>query len=317
MTPTLWGVLLGAAFAGGVLLIAARIAEIRRSPIEIRVLPYLRDLAPDAGRAGLPNAPRAALTPGSRGAVAAVFGPLLGDLAARVEQVLGGSQSIRRRLERAGLDLTVHEFRIEQVQWGLIGFAAAGALGLVRFVQQPSSGLLGLAICAGAFVLGVMVRENRLSAQANDRERKMLLEFPTVAELLALSVAAGEGPVAALTRVVRRSRGELSVELGRVLADIRTGTPVGHAFDDLASRTGLPLVARFAEGIAVAVERGTPLADVLHAQAADVREAGRRALIESAARKEVLMMVPVVFLVLPVTVAFALWPGLIGLTLTA
>ena len=35
-----------------------------------------------------------------------------------------------------------------------------------------------------------------------------------------------------------------------------------------------------------------PLADVLHAQAADVREAGRRELIEIAARKEVVMMVP-------------------------
>ena len=61
------------------------------------------------------------------------------------------------------------------------------------------------------------------------------------------------------------------------------------------------------------LERGTPLADVLHAQAADVREAGRRALIESAARREVLMMVPVVFLVLPVTVLFALFPGLISI----
>lgn len=309
----MWGVLLGAAFALGVLVISARITEIRRSPIEVRVLPYLRDLRPDAGR--VPGS--VGLTAGPAGTLATVFGPVLGDLARRVEKVLGGSASIGRRLERAGLDLSVHEFRIQQVQWGLIGFSCAAVLGLIRFVQQPTSGLLGLAICVGAFVLGVMVRENRLSAQANDRERKMLLEFPTVAELLALSVAAGEGPVAALTRVVRRSRGELSHELSRVLADIRTGAPVGHAFDDLASRTGLPLVARFAEGIAVAVERGTPLADVLHAQAADVREAGRRALIESAARKEVVMMVPVVFLVLPTTVAFALWPGLIGLTLTA
>ena len=54
---------------------------------------------------------------------------------------------------------------------------------------------------------------------------------------------------------------------------------------------------------------------MLHAQAADVREAGRRALIEAGARKEVLMMVPVVFLVLPVTVVFAFWPGLVGLQL--
>jgi hypothetical protein len=33
---------------------------------------------------------------------------------------------------------------------------------------------------------------------------------------------------------------------------------------------------------------------VLHAQAADVREAGRRALIESGARKEIAMMVTIV-----------------------
>ena len=89
------------------------------------------------------------------------------------------------------------------------------------------------------------------------------------------------------------------------------------SFDRMAATTGLAVVARFAHGVAVAVERGTPLADVLHAQAADVREAGRRELIETAARKEVFMMVPVVFLVLPVTVLFAFWPGVIGLDLAS
>ena len=143
----------------------------------------------------------------------------------------------------------------------------------------------------------------------------MLAEFPTVAELLALSVAAGEGPLSALDRVVSRCHGELAADLARVLAEIRTGTPMARALDAMANRSGLPIVARFAEGMAVAVERGTPLADVLHAQAADVREAGRRALIESGARKEILMMVPVVFLVLPVTVLFAFWPGVVGLHL--
>jgi tight adherence protein C len=64
------------------------------------------------------------------------------------------------------------------------------------------------------------------------------------------------------------------------------------------------------------MERGTPLADVLHAQAADVREAGRRLLIETAARKEIAMMAPVVFFVLPVTILFAFYPGVLGLRLT-
>ncbi len=166
-----------------------------------------------------------------------------------------------------------------------------------------------------AFSCGVLLRENRLTAQVTDRERRILAEFPTIAEMLALAVAAGEGAVPALDRVVERSSGELSADLSRVLADVRTGTPVARALDQMAARTGLPVVARFAEGMAVAIERGTPLAEVLHAQAADVREAGRRQLIETGARKEVLMMVPVVFLVLPVTVLFAFWPGVVGLHL--
>ena len=133
---------------------------------------------------------------------------------------------------------------------------------------------------------------------------------------LALSVAAGESPVSALDRVVRRSHGALSDDLAQVLARIRTGEPVGAAFESLARSTGLPIVARFATGITVAMERGTPLADVLHAQAADVREAGRRLLIETAARKEIAMMAPVVFFVLPVTILFAFYPGVLGLRLT-
>ena len=43
------------------------------------------------------------------------------------------------------------------------------------------------------------------------------------------------------------------------------------------------------------LERGTPLTEVLRAQAADVREAGKRRLLEAGGRKESAMMVAVVF----------------------
>ncbi len=306
----MWGALLGACAAAGLLLIAARVLTIRKPQLATRVLPYLRDLTQTTAQATAVSGTTRTST------VSSVFGPALRSAADTVERILGGAHSVRRRLERAGIDKTVHEFRIEQVQWGLGGFAVLAVYGVLQTLSNPSGALTNLVLCGIAFAAGVLLRENRLTSQAVDRERKILTEFPTVAELLALSVAAGESPVGALTRVVERSRGELSADLSRVLAEIRTGVPVGQAFDALAARTGLPLVARFAEGIAVAVERGTPLADVLHAQAADVREAGRRELIETAARKEVFMMVPVVFLVLPITVMFAFWPGLIGLSLT-
>ena len=84
----------------------------------------------------------------------------------------------------------------------------------------------------------------------------------------------------------------------------------------LADRTGLVSLTRFVDGMVVAVERGTPLAEVLRAQAQDVREAGRRAVMESGGRKEIAMMIPVVFLVLPVTVLFAVFPGFTFLRLS-
>lgn len=306
MTPTTWGVLLGAGFGTGLLLVLDRVRAARRTPFEVRVLPYLRDL-PQL------ESSRPALVPTS--AVAGVFGPSLRGAADLVERILGGSASIRRRLERGNLDLTVHDFRVQQVIWGLVAFVAAAVPSLLLSLRSPERAIPLLVFCLAAFATGVLLRENRLTSQVTQRECRVLEEFPTLAELLALAVAAGESPVGALDRVVQRTHGELSADLRRVLAHVRTGTPVTHAFDDLASRTGLPVVARFAEGLAIAVERGTPLADVLHAQAADVREAGRRALIESGARREIFMMVPVVFLVLPVTVVFAFWPGLVGLRL--
>jgi tight adherence protein C len=82
------------------------------------------------------------------------------------------------------------------------------------------------------------------------------------------------------------------------------------ALDAMSHRVAVPAVTRFVDGITVAVDRGTPLADVLRAQASDAREVRKRTLMDVGGRKEILMLVPVVFLVLPVTVLFALYPGL-------
>lgn len=302
MSTAVLGGLAGGLLALGVLMMVRVAVLTRRVDPGVRVWPYLRDL-PGVAR-GL-----AVDQPGSR-----PLDQLVRRVAGLVDQVLGGAPSVRRRLARLGSDQTVHDFRIEQVAWGVVGFAAAAVLAIVRATSGGATVLGPLLLCSAAFVGGVLLRDNRLSAQVRARERRMLAELPAIAELLALSVAAGEGAVAALDRVVRRSTGALSAELARVLAEVRTGTPVAQAFDDLAATTGVPEVRRFAEAVAVAVERGTPLADVLHAQAGDVREARRRELIETGARKEVLMMVPVVFLVLPATVLIAFWPGVVGLS---
>jgi tight adherence protein C len=310
VTPTVLGALLGLVAGAGCLLVLTHLVRMRRPRLEARMTPYLQDL-PRVSAA----ATHRPTGPGTRPVWRLLLGPTVEKTADRLEALLGGGGSIRRRLARAGVPMTVQEFRVEQVLWGCVGFTAAAAVSTVLTLQGRGEPVALLMFCVACGVAGVLARDYHLGAVVHRREARMLAEFPTVADLLALSVAAGEGPMAALDRITRVARGELSRELARVLADSRTGTPVSQALDALATRTGVPVVARFAEGFAVAIERGTPLADVLHAQAADVREASRRTLIETGARKEVLMMVPVVFLVLPVTVAFAFWPGVVGLRL--
>jgi tight adherence protein C len=63
------------------------------------------------------------------------------------------------------------------------------------------------------------------------------------------------------------------------------------------------------------LDRGTPLVDVLRAQAQDSRDDAKRSILEAAGKKEIAMLVPLVFLILPVTVAFAIFPGIMVLQL--
>jgi tight adherence protein C len=82
------------------------------------------------------------------------------------------------------------------------------------------------------------------------------------------------------------------------------------ALAQVADELRIPSLTRAVTHVVGALDRGSPLAEVLRVQAADARERARRDLLESAGRKEIGMMVPLVFLILPVTVAFAVWPGL-------
>lgn len=277
-----------------------------------RLEPYLRD-APR--RSSLLTQPPAR-TPFPT--LERILHPFMGDATRFLNRAFGGSASVRRRLDQAGRSMTVDEFRAEQVLWGavglLIGVVTSVALLAGRAHRSP---VLALAICVMAMVAGVVARDYALTQEVGKRESRMISEFPTVAEMLALAVGAGEGPVGALDRVTRIGRGELARELGIALAEAKAGASLVTALEHLAERTSLPALARFVDGIAVAIERGTPLSDVLRAQAVDVREAGKRALLETGGKKEVAMMVPVVFFILPVTMMFALFPGVVSLRLLA
>lgn len=307
MNPTLAGAVSGLLAGVGCWLVLAHLRA-RRPRLDARLAPYLRE----------PTATSEASRPVAGGPLATaerLLGPVLADAVRLFERLGTPTAELERRLVRAGSRRTVDEARAEQVISGVVGAAVGLVLALLAVSARGASPVLGAALVAVTGLTGVVLHDLALSRAVRRREELLLAELPTIAELLALSVAAGEGATGALERVARTCRGELAAELSRTVADARAGTPLVDALEQLSDRTGLPALTRFAEALAVAIERGTPLADVLRAQAADVREAARRELMEAGGRKEVAMMVPVVFLLLPVTVVFAVFPSLSALRL--
>ncbi|MGN6300838.1 MAG: type II secretion system F family protein [Angustibacter sp.] len=306
MTPAdLWlaGSLLGGVLGLGLALVVRHLPLRRRPSLDARLGPYVADVLPTSRL----------LAPAGVGSAVPVLRRVVDGaarrLASRLAEWLGGTASVERRLDRARLDVEVDSFRAEQVVWASVGGLLGGALAALLWWCRHAAPLALTVLVVVASAGGFAARDWALTQQVRRRERLMMAEFPTIAEMLALAVGAGEGPVAALERVASLSHGELAGELRRTLADARSGASLVQALQGLSSRTELAPLVRFVDGVVVAVERGTPLAEVLRGQAQDVREAGQRELLEGAGRKEIAMMVPVVFGVLPVTVLFAVYPG--------
>ncbi len=211
------------------------------------MLPYVRDVHPYAD------------VTSRTGVVETVFGPTLRAVGDVIGGVLGGSATVQRRLVRLGSTMTLEQFRVVQVIWGVGGFATAAVAAMMVWSVRGGSVPALLVFCVVGFLAGVLGCDNRLSARGEPVRAGLRAEFPVVADLLALAVAAGESPVAGLERILRVIHGSFGEELGQVLADVRpevrsprrsTRSPPVRVSDD---------IARFAEGLAVAIERGSSL----------------------------------------------------------
>lgn len=243
-------------------------------------------------------------------ALSGFCGPLLRSLSATLNGSSLSDGSVQDRLRRAGSSQSLSAFRAEQLLWSLAGVTAMSALTVVGVLQERFSLPVAVALVLVSGLSGFLARDWWLGEAVKKREKQLVAEFPALAEMMALSVTAGESALAALERICLTFQGELAREFSEILAQTRTGVSLLSALQDFAERTRVPALSRFVEGIAVAIERGTPLAEVLRAQAQDVRDNAKRDLMEVAGKKEIAMLAPVVFFILPLTVIFAVFPGL-------
>lgn len=295
-----YAVVLGTALGVGACLLFSLAPRWGAPSLARRIAPYVRDVTDARGLD---------VSPGGGSAFAwSAFAQR------RLARLAGGDAVLARRLHRAGWTVDPATFRGRQLAWAVVGLGGGGALVVVLVLLGRGSPALGLLppVAAVAAALGY---DAWLGRAARSRAARIEEELPTVLEFLALCLSAGEGILDSLRRVSEVGAGELTAELRGVVVAVGTGSPLSESLSRLAGGLEIPALARAVDQLVAALERGAPLANVLQAQAIDAREDAKRALIERAGRKEIYMLFPLVFLILPLSVLFAVFPGIFMLRL--
>lgn len=301
-----WAIIAGATLGLGLWSLASLIPKLAQPRFARRIAPHLQDVSQGARDMLQPP------SPGPAPALALLVRPVFDPLRRALGALLGNVELIERRLRQAGSRSSIEAYRGQQAL-AVIGGLAVGSVAAV--MAAPVGLAAQAALIATGAIAGVVTRDALLQRAAKRRLARLTEELPVVLEFLALSLSAGEGILDALRRVARAGSGELAAEFSGAIATSATGIPLSEALTRLARDLDLSPLTRCVEQVVAALERGAPLGEVLRAQAQDARDAARRQLLESAGRKEIAMLFPLVFGMLPVTIAFAVFPGLMVLRL--
>ncbi len=151
---------------------------------------------------------------------------------------------------------------------------------------------------------------SQVRSETSSKLERALFELPEIIDLLVVSLRAGNGIYRSFATVIPRSDGALANELTKALKAVEFGAAFGTEIKQVSKALPHPQVSEFVRKVALSLERGTPLAQMLSEQGVSVREEIKSRLLKQAGRNETRMLIPLVFLILPITVLFAIYPSL-------
>lgn len=206
-------------------------------------------------------------------------------------------------------------------RWGLGGVLAAKALcasaGVVLIVlagvlagADPARIVVWIVLAA---VVGFFVPDLTIARRADARQAQIRRDLPETLDLLAIAVQAGLGLEAAIELVTRRIPGPLGDEVHRMLQEIQLGASRREALHALRERTAVSELSAFALALAQADELGTPLAEVLRAQASEMRMLRRQRAREQAAKTPVKLLFPLLIGIFPAMFVVIVGPAVISI----
>jgi tight adherence protein C len=215
--------------------------------------------------------------------------------------------AVRRQLAAAGArGLTPERFL------ALKGSAMLGGLLLGLMLGGARGGAAAFGFALAFAFLGFYLPGFLLSSRARKRREAVQAELPDALDLLAVSVEAGLGFDAALSRLTEHLRGALIDELALTLSEMRIGRTRHDALRSLAERIEAPELGAFVRAVVQADQLGMSLSKILRVQAEDSRRRRQAAAEERAMKAPVKMLFPTVFFIFPSMFLVILGPALLN-----
>ena len=189
-------------------------------------------------------------------------------------------------------------------------FAVPVILGLMSMPTDPTSTMMMqfIWVAIAAFV-GFAGPTFWLRKFVNKRIKQIRKSMADVVDLIVLGIEAGLGFDSAVGVTVQKTKGPLTDELKRVLAEVNVGKSQGEAFRDMALRVRMPELSLLVAAIDQAMKMGVGLAHALRIQAAEIRERRMAFVREQAGKLPVKMMLPLVLFIFPALFVVILGPA--------
>ena len=144
-------------------------------------------------------------------------------------------------------------------------------------------------------------------------QNKLNEELTSILQMCSIMISAGESPINALKYIADRSDGVLPNLISKELGALASEGTLIKTLENLAAISGSKQVKRVGNSLQVAINRGSPLLQVLQNQVTSLNKEIHIQLLKKSGQSEIALLIPVVFLILPVSILFAIWPSIYGL----
>lgn len=226
---------------------------------------------------------------------------------------IAGGDALERRLRVARPTVDPIQFFGEKVAAGVV---LAAVFPLMNALRISPFGAWPVWVWLIGFGLGYLLPDWDLERREAARRGLVLMELPTILDMLTLATSAGMALEQALEEVARHSEGVVARELRLAVRELALGQrrTLQEALEGMGQRVGVPELERAIGRMGAAYEQGLPLAQALAAQAQALRERQRLHIVEEGGKATVRMLVPVALLILPALFVVVLVPAAAELT---